>query len=44
MDYVERFDIEGNGNFLKYYDVRCDKNEWETPCDMDEVRFDMVIK
>jgi len=43
-DYVERFDVEGDGNFLKYYDVRPDKNEWETPADMDELRLDMAIK
>ena len=34
VDYVERFDIEGNGDFLKYYNIRADKNEWETPTDM----------
>ena len=44
VDYIERFDIEGNGNFLKYYDMRAEKNEWETPTDMDEVRFDMCVK
>jgi hypothetical protein len=44
VDFVARFDIEGNGLFLKYYDVRPDKNEWETPTDQDEVRFDMTIK
>ena len=36
--------IEGDGLFLKYYDARPDKNEWETPTDQDEVRFDMTIK
>jgi hypothetical protein len=44
VDYIERFDIEGNGDFLKYYDVRAEKNEWETPTDMDEVRFDVSVK
>ena len=33
VDFVARFDIEGNGDFLKYFDVRPDKNEWETPTD-----------
>lgn len=44
VDSVPRFDIEGNGDFLKYYDVKPDKNEWETPTDQDEVRFDLTIK
>lgn len=43
VDFVARFDIEGNGDFLKYFDVRPDKNEWETPTDCDEVRFDIKI-
>ena len=43
IDYIERLDIEGDGSLMKYYIVKPEKNEWESPQDMDEINFDIKI-
>ena len=41
VDFVERYDCEANGTFLKYFLQKPHENEWQTPTDRDEVKFDM---
>jgi hypothetical protein len=43
VDFEERQDIEGNGIFYKYFETKPHKNEWETPADRDEIKFDVKI-
>jgi hypothetical protein len=43
VDYVERQDVEADGNFYKYFLTKPDKNEWETPKDDDEIKINLLI-
>jgi len=36
LDWIERFDIEANGNFLKTFIAKAPKSSWSTPGDIDE--------
>jgi hypothetical protein len=35
LDFVERQDVEADGNFYKYFQVKPEKNEWEVAKDDD---------
>jgi hypothetical protein len=37
LDWIDRMDIDGNGNFLKSIIVQGPKKEWEKPSDIDEI-------
>lgn len=39
VDWVERIDIEANGNLLKTYIKKPETKEWEHPNERDEVVF-----
>lgn len=37
LDWVDRIDIDADGNFLKTVVNKAEKKEWEKPSDADEV-------
>jgi hypothetical protein len=41
IDWVERIDIEANGNFLKTHIDKPLKREWEKPKERDEVKISL---
>ena len=44
LDWVDRADIDGKGNFLKTVVKAAPKKEWELPADRDEVTFKVTLK
>lgn len=43
LDWVERVDIEANGNFLKTFIHKPESKEWERPSDRDEISVSFKI-
>jgi FKBP-type peptidyl-prolyl cis-trans isomerase len=43
LDWVDRIDIEGDGNFLKTVLKKAEKKEWEKPSDADEVQISVKL-
>ena len=43
IDWVERVDIEANGNLIKTYIQKPVKKEWERPTDIDDVNFSLKV-
>lgn len=44
LDWVDRADIDGKGNFLKTIVTAAPKKEYELPADRDEVTFNVTLK
>ena len=42
IDWVERIDIEANGNFLKTFITKPEKKEWERPSERDEIKVNLL--
>ena len=43
LDWIERVDIEADGNFLKTTLIPAAKKEWEKPADSDEVEISVKL-
>ena len=43
LDWIERQDIEADGNFLKTFTRKAEKKEWETPKEIDEIKVNISI-
>ena len=43
LDWVDRTDIDGNGNFLKTYLQEAPKREWEKPAEVDEIKISAYL-
>ena len=43
VDWIERIDIEADGNFIKEYIYKPDRSEWEKPKDIDEIKVNIRI-
>jgi len=39
IDFIERVDIEANGNFLKTFLTKPSSKEWERPSEKDEIHL-----
>lgn len=44
LDWIERMDLEADGNFLKTTLVKGPKKEWEKPTDRDEIIVNISVK
>jgi hypothetical protein len=43
VDFIERIDLEANGNFFKYFEIKPENKEWQCPSDQDEIIFSYSI-
>jgi hypothetical protein len=43
LGWVDRTDIDGNGNFLKTFLQEAPKKEWEKPAEVDEVKVSAYL-
>ena len=43
LGWVDRTDIEANGNFLKTHLQEAPKREWEKPAEVDEVKVSAYL-
>lgn len=43
IDWIERIDLEANGNLLKTYIQKPITKEWEHPNDIDEITFSLKV-
>lgn len=43
LDWIERIDIEADGNFIKTILTLADKKEWEKPTERDEIKINIRI-
>ena len=43
LDWIERVDIEADGNFLKTFIQKAEKKEYEKPAENDEITINIRI-
>lgn len=43
LDWIERVDIEADGNFIKTIKQKSPRNEWENPRDFDEIKLNLKV-
>ena len=43
FDWIDRTDLDGEGNFMKTEIIKAMRREWEKPADIDEIVFSCNI-
>lgn len=43
LDWIEREDLEADGNFLKTFIQKGEKKEWEKPTEIDEITINLRL-